>query len=237
MRHQTVTGPPGPAATGVMMRVDDLLIVDDHPLMCEALTVTLRVAFGLRQTACERNLAAAIQRLKYGKPPDAILLDLNLPDAKGSEGMVALGRVAAGIPIAVISANEDPAMISAVMAAGAQGYISKSLGREAMCAALRRVWSGERVTPDGYDPGDHPPQGARPDMEEIAHRFASLTHQQVRTLRQICLGKANKEISYELNISEATVKTHIAAIMSKIGARRRTQIVLLAKSIKLFDGD
>ena len=62
MRHQTVTGPPGPA-TGVMMRVDDLLIVDDHPLMCEALTVTLRVAFGLRQTACERNLAAAIQRL------------------------------------------------------------------------------------------------------------------------------------------------------------------------------
>lgn len=236
MRHQTVTGPPGLAA-GVMMKVDDLLIVDDHPLMCEALTVTLRVAFGLRQTACERNLAAAIQRLKYGKLPDAILLDLNLPDAKGSEGMVTLGRVASGVPIAVISANEDPAMISAVMAAGAQGYISKSLGREAMCAALRRVWSGERVTPEGYDPDDHLPQGARPGMEEIAHRFASLTHQQARTLRQICQGKANKEISYALNISEATVKTHIAAIMGKIGARRRTQIVLLAKSIKLFDGD
>lgn len=236
MRHQIVVEPCG-SASGGMMKVDDLLIIDDHPLMCEALTVTLRVAFGLRQTTCERNLAAAIQRLKYSKLPDAILLDLNLPDAKGSEGMVMLGRVAAGVPIAVISANEDPAMISAVMAAGAQGYISKSLGREAMCAALRRVWSGERVTPEGYDPGERPQRGARPGMEEVAQRFASLTPQQARTLRQICLGRANKEISYELNISEATVKTHIAAIMGKIGARRRTQVVLLAKSIKLFDSD
>lgn len=236
MRHQTFVEPSG-AATGVMLKIDDLLIVDDHPLMCEALTVTLRVAFGLRQTRCERNLASAIQRLKYDKLPDAILLDLNLPDSKGSEGMVTLSRVAAGVPIAVISANEDPAMISAVMAAGAQGYISKSLGREEMCAALRRVWSGERVTPDGYDPDDAPQNRARPDLEDIAHRFASLTNQQVRILRQICLGRANKEISYDLNISEATVKTHIAAIMSKIGARRRTQVVLLAKSIKLFDGN
>jgi DNA-binding NarL/FixJ family response regulator len=137
----------------------------------------------------------------------------------------------------VISANEDPAMISAVMAAGAQGYISKSLSREAMCAALRRVWSGERVTPDSYDPEDAPQNAALPDMEEIAQRFTTLTHQQSRILRQICLGKANKEISYALNISEATVKTHIAAVMSKIGARRRTQIVLLAKAIKLFDCD
>jgi DNA-binding NarL/FixJ family response regulator len=236
MRHQTVVEPCG-SAPGPMMKVDDLLIVDDHPLMCEALTVTLRIAFGLRQASCERNLAAAIQRLKYGKLPDAIRLDLNLPDAKGSEGMVTLARVASGVPIAIISANEDPAMISAVMAAGAQGYISKSLGREAMCSALRRVWSGEKVTPDGYDPGDAPQHASRPDMEEIAHRFATLTNQQARILRQICLGKANKEISYELNISEATVKTHIAAIMGKIGARRRTQVVLLAKSIKLFDCD
>ena len=106
-----------------------------------------------------------------------------------------------------------------------------------MCAALRRVWSGERVTPDGYDPDDAPQNRARPDLEDIAHRFASLTNQQVRILRQICLGRANKEISYDLNISEATVKTHIGAIMSKIGARRRTQVVLLAKSIKLFDGN
>jgi DNA-binding NarL/FixJ family response regulator len=236
MRHQSLAVPLGAATDGVL-KIDDLLIVDDHPLMCEALTMTLRVAFGIRQARCERSLAAARQRLKYGKMPDAIILDLNLPDSKGSEGIVTLTRLAPGIPIAVISANEAPDMIAAVMAAGAQGYISKSLGREAMCAALRRVWSGEKVTPEGYDPSDKAKGPSQPAMAEIAQRFASLTVQQVRTLRQICKGRANKEISYELNISEATVKTHITAIMGKIGARRRTQVVLLAKTIKLFDDE
>jgi DNA-binding NarL/FixJ family response regulator len=234
MRHQTLAEPTG-AATEGMMKVDDLLIVDDHPLMCEALTMALRVAFGMRQARCERSLAAARQRLQYGKMPDAILLDLNLPDAKGSEGILAIGRFAPNVPITVISANEDPDMIAAVMAAGAQGYISKSLGREAMCAALRRVWSGERVTPDSYDPSLKSHRASQPEMSSVAHRFASLTPQQMKTLRQICKGRANKEISYELNISEATVKTHITAIMGKVGARRRTQVVILAKSIKLFD--
>lgn len=219
------------------MKIDDLLIVDDHPLMCEALTIMLRVAFGIREARCERSLAAARQRLQYGKMPDAIILDLNLPDAKGSEGIITLTRLAPGIPIAVISANEAPDMIAAVMAAGAQGYISKSLSREAMCAALRRVWSGEKVTPQGYDLAEKSNAAAQPALAEIAQRFASLTSQQVKTLRQICKGRANKEISYELNISEATVKTHITALMGKIGARRRTQIVLLAKTVKLFDDE
>ncbi|KAF0114664.1 MAG: LuxR family transcriptional regulator [Rhodobacteraceae bacterium] len=235
MRHQMVE-PCGTATCG-MMKIDDLLIVDDHPLMCEALAISLCVAFGLRQAHCEGNLAGAIKRLKYGKLPDAILLDLNLPDAKGSEGVLALSRVEADIPITVVSANEDRTMISAVMAAGAQGYISKSLSREAMCAALRRVWSGERVTPDSYDPEDATHNAALSNVEEIAHRLTTLTRQQLRILRQICLGKSNKEISFALNISEATVKTHIAAVMSKTGAQRRTQIVLLANDIKLFKSD
>lgn len=216
-------------------RVNDLLIVDDHPLMCEALTMTLKIAFGMKQARCERSLAAAQQRLKCGKMPDAILLDLNLPDAKGSEGIVCLTRLAPRVPIAVISANEDPDMIAVIMAAGARGYISKSLGREAMCAALRRVWAGEKITPESYDPDHRTPGNSQADMAETAQHFSSLTLQQMKTLRLICKGKANKEISYELNIAEATVKTHITAIMSKIGARRRTQVVLLANSIKLFE--
>lgn len=234
MKHQSPSEPSGSAAP-CPIKVDDLLIVDDHPLMCEALTMTLRIAFGMKQARCERSLAAAQERLKYGKKPDAILLDLNLPDAKGSEGIVSLTRLVPDVPIAVISANEDHDMIAAVMAAGAQGYISKALGREAMCAALRRVWAGEKVTPDGYDPGQKSPGGTKPELAEIANRFSTLTARQMKTLRLICKGKANKEISYELNVAEATVKTHITAIMGKIGARRRTQVVLLAKSIKLFD--
>ena len=119
------------------------------------------------------------------------------------------------------------------MAAGAEGYICKSLGREALMDSLRRMWEGEHVTPEGYAPD----QACAEDeaKAELARRFATLTPQQMKILRLICQGKANKEISYELSIAEATVKTHITAIMSKINARRRTQAVLLANSARLFD--
>ncbi len=95
------------------------------------------------------------------------------------------------------------------------------------------MWEGEHVTPDGYQPDQ---DSADDDAKaELARRFSSLTPQQMKILRLICKGKANKEISYELSIAEATVKTHITAIMSKINARRRTQAVLLANSIRLFE--
>ena len=75
--------------------------------------------------------------------------------------------------------------------------------------------------PDSYQPDSVGEEDAA--RVELARRFASLTPQQMKILRLICQGKANKEISYELSIAEATVKTHITAIMSKINARRRTQ--------------
>ena len=100
-------------------------------------------------------------------------------------------------------------------------------------SCLRSMWEGEHVTPDGYQPDQ---DSADDDAKaELARRFSSLTPQQMKILRLICKGKANKEISYELSIAEATVKTHITAIMSKINARRRTQAVLLANSIRLFE--
>ena len=105
--------------------------------------------------------------------------------------------------------------------------------RASLVDSLRRMWEGEHVTPDGYQPDQ---DSADDDAKaELARRFSSLTPQQMKILRLICKGKANKEISYELSIAEATVKTHITAIMSKINARRRTQAVLLANSIRLFE--
>ncbi|MDB6179253.1 response regulator transcription factor [Paracoccus sp. Z330] len=224
-----VTGQSRPNAD----QVKEILIVDDHPLMCDALALTLKISFGLKHVRTARSLAAAIEQIKDQGAPDAVILDLNLPDARGSEGIVALRRQLPDVPITMISADLEAAMISAAMAAGAQGYISKSLSREALVDSLRRMWDGEHVTPDGY----HPEEAGADDLAkaELMRRFASLTPQQMRILRLICQGKANKEISYDLSIAEATVKTHITAIMSKINARRRTQAVLLANSIRLFE--
>ncbi|MGZ3217962.1 response regulator transcription factor [Paracoccus sp. T5] len=214
-------------------QVREILIVDDHPLMCDALALTLKISFGLKNVRTARSLAAAVEQIRIQGAPDAVILDLNLPDARGAEGIVTLRRQLPGVPITMISADLEGAMISTTMAAGAQGYISKSLSREALVDSLRRMWEGEHVTPEGYRPDQD--EAGDEAKAELARRFSSLTPQQMKILRLICQGKANKEISYELSIAEATVKTHITAIMAKINARRRTQAVLLANSIRLFE--
>ena len=216
-------------------QVREILIVDDHPLMCDALALTLKISLGLKNVRTARSLAAAVEQIRTQGPPDAVILDLNLPDARGVEGIVTLRRQLPEVPITMISADLESAMISAAMAAGARGYISKSLGREALVESLRRMWEGERITPEGYEPDQT--EAADEAKAELARRFATLTPQQMKILRLICQGKANKEISYELSIAEATVKTHITAIMSKINARRRTQAVLLANSVRLFEAN
>lgn len=214
-------------------KAPDVLIVDDHPLMCDALSLTLKMSLGCRQVRTARSLAAAIEQIRQNGAPGAVILDLNLPDARGAEGIVTLRRHLPEVPITMISADLDHAMIAAAMAGGASGYVSKSLGREALVDSLRRMWAGEVVLPEGYRPAA---AGEAEDARaDLARRFATLTPQQMKILRLICQGKANKEISFELSIAEATVKTHITAIMSKINARRRTQAVLLANTARLFE--
>ena len=213
------------------VQVRDVLIVDDHPLMAEALSVTLTHAFGLRRVRVAWSLAAAENSVQAEGPPDAVVLDLKLPDVQGIEGVVSLGNKVPRGPITVISSEIDPAMVSSVVAAGARGYISKSLPRGELVDAFRRMWAGEMVLPEGHE------LEADEDVEMAAliQNFASLTPQQMKILRQICQGRPNKIISYELSITEATVKTHIAAIMHKINVRNRTQAALLANKARLFN--
>lgn len=209
--------------------VRDVLIIDDHPLMCDALAVTLGHAFGLARVRQAATLAAGRDMVRRSGP-DAILLDLNLPDAAGIEGVLALRQVAGAVPIAVISADEEAGVIAGVIAAGARGYLSKTMPRAHMVQALERIWSGEVVWPEGHDPSGP----AATEAARLAASFATLTPQQMNILRLICQGRPNKIISYELSIAEATVKTHIAAIMEKIHVSNRTQAALLANRARVF---
>ncbi|TKA96948.1 response regulator transcription factor [Cereibacter changlensis] len=222
-----------PAQRGQTRAVGDVLIVDDHPLICDALAMTLTHAFGLRRVRTAASLAAAQRLLREAAMPNAIVLDLNLPDVQGIEGVMALQKLAVDVPLTVISADLDSDMVSAVMAAGAQGYVSKSLPRPQMIDAFQRMWAGEAVTPDEYE-SDRPSEETGEQMRELTRSFATLTPQQMNILRLICQGRPNKLISYELSIAEATVKTHIAAIMSKINVRNRTQAALLASKARIF---
>jgi DNA-binding NarL/FixJ family response regulator len=210
--------------------VSDVLIVDDHPLMCDALSATLGYAFSLRKVRTAASLAAALASIREEGPPDAVVLDLNLPDVEGAEGVMTLKRHAGDTPVTVVSADLDPGMVSAAIAAGAIGYVGKLLPRAKMVEAFGRMWAGETVVPEGCE---H--QGAEAsEAATLAKSFASLTPQQMNILRLICQGRPNKIISYELSIAEATVKTHIAAIMAKINVSNRTQAALLASKARLF---
>ncbi len=199
--------------------------------MAEALSFTLSHAFGLRRVRHAPRLALAEAAIRGEGMPDAVVLDLNLPDVAGVEGVVSLKQKTLGAPITVISAEVEAGMVSAVLASGACGYLSKSLPRAEMVEAFRRMWAGEIVVPDGYEAR----ADASGEAAALAQNLASLTPQQLNILRLICQGRPNKIISYELSIAEATVKTHIAAIMAKINVRNRTQAALLASKARLFN--
>jgi DNA-binding NarL/FixJ family response regulator len=112
---------------------------------------------------------------------------------------------------------------------GASGFIPKTLGIEAMRDAIAKVFEGGVWTPPDIDLGG----GSDAETADLMARLASLTPQQVRVLMMLSEGLLNKQIAYELDVSEATVKAHVSAILQKLGVESRTQAVIAAAKIEL----
>jgi DNA-binding NarL/FixJ family response regulator len=131
------------------------------------------------------------------------------------------------VPVVVVSATDDPVVIRRCMEFGASGFIPKTLGVEAMRGAIKRVLDGGVWTPPDVD------LTAVSDAEtgEVVARMATLTPQQVRVLMMLSEGLLNKQIAYELGVSEATIKAHVSAILQKLGVESRTQAVIAAAKI------
>jgi len=204
------------------------LIVEDHPLFAEALAMTLRSFIGIERIATAGRLDDALARLERGPVPDVVLLDLNLPDVTGMDGLIRLHQAADMAPILVVSSLCDAPVVSAALEAGAQGFIPKHSGREVFRAAFDALQEGRRHTPEGWQPG----AGAEgPGPNETIARLRTLTRQQTTILRLLCAGMPNKLIACELSVAESTVKAHVTAIMRKLGVTSRTQAVLMAAGI------
>ena len=199
------------------------LIVDDHPLFCDALSMTVRAATRVREVVTADCLRVAMEKLD--RNPDMILLDLNLPDVNGLEGLARL-RAATCAPILVVSSMADNRVVSSAIHAGAMGFVPKHSSREVFQAAFEAMRAGERFVPPGFVLLEED----KTSLQDGAQRLASLTAQQARILRLICEGKLNKQIAFDLSLAETTVKAHVTAIMRKLGVQSRTQAVLLAKS-------
>ncbi|MGB1033628.1 MAG: LuxR C-terminal-related transcriptional regulator [Primorskyibacter sp.] len=200
------------------------LIIDDHPLFCDALKITLKSLVTFHEMKTANSMEAGLAAVESASPPSLVLLDLNLPDATGLDGLIHLKRRIGKTPIIIVSSMSDNSIISAAIVAGASGFVPKHSPRAVFKDALDQIERGEVYKPAGYVESN-----GTSERDEMVTRLSSLTNQQARILDLICEGKLNKQIAFDLSIAETTVKAHVTAIMRKLGVQSRTQAVLVAQ--------
>lgn len=198
------------------------VIADDHPLFRGALKQALA------------GMAKDIEILEAGdfditksivagnEDVDLVLLDLTMPGASGLSGLIALRGIHHSVPMIVVSAHDDPVTIRRALDLGASGFISKSASMEEIRQAIETVLGGGIVAPGNVELGAE----RDPEVSDLIRRLLSLTPQQTRVLGMLAEGLLNKQIAYELNVSEATIKAHVSAILQKLGVDSRTQAVI-----------
>jgi DNA-binding NarL/FixJ family response regulator len=204
------------------------MIADDHPLFRGALREAVTGLLDRVDILEAGTFDEVSDLLERGHDVDLIMLDLKMPGVRGFSGLMYMRAQYPSVPVIVVSANEDPAVIRRCMDFGASGFIPKTLGVEAMRAAVRGVLSGDVWTPPDVDLD----AGSDVEITELMTRMATLTPQQVRVLMMLSEGLLNKQIAFQLGVSEATVKAHVSAILQKLGVESRTQAVIAAAKIE-----
>ncbi len=207
--------------------VERVLIADDHPLVRDGLRTVIAVAFDQADLFEASSVAEAIEIIERERDFDLVLLDLNMPDAQGFSGLVALRSRFPALPVVMVSAAVDGQVVGAAIANGAAGFIPKSLKRSQIVAAIQSILAGNIYVPEDFAP----PAGATGEIEDIRRRLDTLTPQQRVVLGLVVAGKLNKQIAYELDVSMTTVKAHVSAILAKLNVYSRTQAVILANRI------
>jgi DNA-binding NarL/FixJ family response regulator len=205
------------------------VIADDHPLFRGALREAMSAIYPGVEIFEAGTLEEAAKLLDENGDTDLVLLDLTMPGVRGFSGLMYLRSQYPGVPVVVVSANDDPSVIRRCMDFGASGFIPKTLGVDRMRAAIGSVLDGGIWTPPDVDISS----AADSETAAVMARFATLTPQQMRVLMMLSEGLLNKQIAYELGVSEATVKAHVSAILQKLAVESRTQAVIAASKIEL----
>ncbi|MGL6261263.1 response regulator [Vibrio sp. WXL103] len=202
-----------------------IIIADDHPLFRNALFQSIHMAIGGVTLLEADSLDALLSVLDKESEPDLLLLDLKMPGANGMSGLIQLRAEYPELPIVVVSASEEPAVVTQVKSHGAYGFIPKSSDMRTLVAALNQVLAGEP-----YFPAELITNAAA--CADLAEKIATLTPQQYKVLGMLSDGLLNKQIAYELNVSEATIKAHMTAIFRKLEVKNRTQAVILLQELQ-----
>ncbi|MGB7241157.1 MAG: response regulator transcription factor [Sulfitobacter sp.] len=203
------------------------MVIDDHPLFCDALELTLKSVANFDVVKTASSLEAALALLDGVEQPSLIILDLKLPDVSSLDGLIRLKRQAERASIMIVSSMTDNSIISATIVAGAAGFVPKHSSRAVFKDAIEKIGRGEI-----YKPSVYVESSAASPRDETVSRLSTLTNQQAKILELICEGKLNKQIAFDLSIAETTVKAHVTAIMRKLGVQSRTQAVLVAQEAR-----
>ena len=210
-----------------------ILISDDHPLFRQALRAAVSPLFSNARIEEAETLAATQTALDQGNV-DLLLLDLKMSDSKGLAGLMIIKGTYPEVPVIVVSASEGTDTMRAALQAGASGYISKSESPQGIRHAIQLVVDGGVSIPEAAMSGVTDDE--REELEAIEN-ISSLTPTQLKVLVKMTEGMLNKQIAFDMNISEATVKSHVTAIFKKLKVRTRTQAVVLIKQLEVVLSD
>src|SRR6202051_3892490 len=204
-----------------------LIIADDHPLFRDA----LRQAVASVVTSAKIDEAGSFEELTalldLDSDVDLVLLDLTMPGISGFSGLIYLRAQFPAIPVVIVSASDDGGTIRQSLDFGASGFIPKRFGVETLRDAIMKVLDGDVWVPADTDLSS----ATDPELARLRDRLVTLTPQQVRVLMMLSEGLLNKQIAYELGVSEAAIKAHGSAMLQKLGAESRTQAVIAAAKI------
>lgn len=194
------------------------LIADDHPLFRNALKQVLIAQPIPMQVQESQDFQTTISTLSDDIDIDLLFLDLNMP---GNQGLAGISTIRSQFPntlIIVVSADEQEHTITKCVKLGASAYIPKSVDMSEISEAVTKVLEGEQWLPSGYQLAQQAPA-----EKAFFQQVEQLTPHQLKVLGLIADGLLNKQIAYELNISESTVKQHASAVLKKLGVYNRTQ--------------
>lgn len=200
-----------------------IIIADDHPLFREALSQAVNISLKDVHIETAADITSLQQSVEQFPHANLILLDLHMPGAHGFSGLIHLSAHHPEIPVIVVSAHETNDIIRRAMDHGASGFLPKSSSMPSITDAICQVMAGSLWLPADFDRNT---AGSTAEELSIANILSTLTPQQFRVTTMLAQGLLNKQIAYELNVTEATIKAHVTEIFRKLGVHSRTQAAL-----------